>query len=150
MPCSDSAAQCASHHPATQECASMEGHASRGELTQRSPACLPAAGSPDLEEVERVPPTQPGGDEDELLQTTGRAGHGQDVRASGDGVAHPRGAAQPIQPTRAPGDSGLGVSPSGVGVMPSPTGVVQQGRWEFEVTEIKDGAISKVLINKIQ
>ena len=98
------------------------------ELTQRSPACLPAAGSPDLEEVERVPPTQPGGDEDELLQTTGRAGHGQDVRASGDGVAHPRGAAQPIQPTRAPGDSGLGVSPSGVGIMPSPTGVVQQGR----------------------
>ena len=75
----------------------------------------------------KVPPTQPGGDEDELLQTTGRAGHGQDVRASGDGVAHPRGAAQPIQPTRAPGDSGLGVSPSGVGVMPSPTGVVQQG-----------------------
>lgn len=99
-----------------------------GELTQRSPACLPAAGSPDLEEVERVPPTQPGGDENELLQTTGRAGHGQDVRASGDGVAHPRGAAQPIQPTRAPGDSGLGVSPSGVGIMPSPTGVVQQGR----------------------
>lgn len=48
-------------------------------LTQRSFASMPTAGTTNLEEVDWLPPAQPGGDEDELLQAAWRAGDGQDV-----------------------------------------------------------------------
>lgn len=43
------------------------------------PAGLPTIRASNREEVKQLPPTQFGGNENELLQTTGRTGHGQDV-----------------------------------------------------------------------
>ena len=73
-----------------------------------------------LEEVERLPPQESGGDQDELLQAPGRAGDGPHIRASGDRVACAGGLAQPIHATWVPHNGGgacCGVAASGVGVI---------------------------------
>lgn len=72
--------------------------------------------------MERLPPPKPGGDQDALLQTPGRAGDGQNVGASGCGVACAGGFTQPFHATGAP-DYGAcvgacyGVAASGVGAI---------------------------------
>ena len=82
-----------------------------------------------LEEVERLPPAQPSGDEDALLQAVGRTGDRAHVRAPGGGAAYPCRFAEPLQrdrpsSNRAGGCRGIG--PSGVGAMPSAIRFVQQ------------------------
>ena len=69
-----------SHHPATQERRALEkGEISGSEGAQRSSEDLPTPGLGVMEEVERLPPAQPGGDQDALLQAVGRAGDGAHV-----------------------------------------------------------------------
>ena len=78
------------------------------------------AGLAYLEEVERLPPQESGGDQDALLQAPGRAGDGPHIRASGDRVACAGGLAQPIHATWVPHNGGgacCGVAASGVGVI---------------------------------
>lgn len=64
--------------------ASASGHGAEGDLggggrAQRSIQGLSPAGARHLEEVERLPPPKPGGDQDALLQAPGRAGYGSHV-----------------------------------------------------------------------
>jgi len=77
--CGDSQTQRPGHHSPTQERPGVEEQPDGGRFTQRSLASVPTAGTTNLEEVDWLPPAQPGGDEDELLQAAGRAGDGQDV-----------------------------------------------------------------------
>src|SRR5574343_355843 len=87
---------------------------------------MPETGQTNLEAMERLSPAQSGGDQDELLQAAGRAGDGQDVRASGGGTAHSCGAAQPLQPAGPSCDGGRGVNASGVWGMASQIWFMQQ------------------------
>lgn len=114
------------HNPAAQERPGVEAEATGGERTQRSREGVPAAGQTDLEAMERLPPAQSGGDEDELLQAIGGEGDGQNVLASGGGAAHPCGAAQPLQPLGPSCDGGRRVSASGIWGMASQTWFMQQ------------------------
>ncbi|MFM2287309.1 MAG: hypothetical protein RL684_452 [Pseudomonadota bacterium] len=45
-------------------------------VSQRSGPCVRQTGPTPLEDVERLPPAQPGGDQDARLQAPGRVGHG--------------------------------------------------------------------------
>lgn len=87
---------------------------------QCSAARLPKAVVGYLEEVERLPPKKPGGDQHTLLQTPGRAGDRQHVRAPGDGFACVCGFVQPLYATWTPDNGacgGHGIAASGVGVI---------------------------------
>ncbi|GKT21016.1 hypothetical protein AVHM3334_03225 [Acidovorax sp. SUPP3334] len=68
---------------AAQERQAVERDSDGSGGAQRSPAGLPEAGGEPLQEVQRLPPKKPGGDQDALLQAPGRAGNGTHVRASG-------------------------------------------------------------------
>jgi hypothetical protein len=57
----------------------QEGHAQGLAGTQRSAQGLSQAGAQHLEEVERLPPQESGGDQDAWLQAPGRAGDGAHV-----------------------------------------------------------------------
>jgi hypothetical protein len=111
-------------------------------VSQRSGACVQPAGQTDLEDLERLPPAQPGGDQDALPQAPGRAGHGAHLRASGGGAACARGPAQPLRSDRPGADRAggrRGMSPSGVGVMASAGCFVQQSR---SAPERSEGSLS--------
>src|SRR5574343_1853483 len=97
---------------------------------------MPETGQTNLEAMERLSPAQSGGDQDELLQAAGRAGDGQDVRASGGGTAHSCGAAQPLQPAGPSCDGGRGVNASGVWGMASQIWFMQKRHLYKQVLEI--------------
>lgn len=102
-----------------------------------SPSVRTSASGPSIckKEVERVPPTQPCGDEDALLQALGRTGDRAHLRPPVCGTACPRGPAQSLQPDRPSSNSAgdcCGISPSGEGGMPSETRFVQQSPWKAD------------------
>jgi hypothetical protein len=109
--------------PQTDEAREIQSMIARHAATQVEDLRLQQAAQPrHLEEVERLPPAQPGGDEDALLQAAGRAGDCTHVRAPSRGTAYPRGPAQSIQPNRPSSNRAgccRGIGPTGVGVMPS-------------------------------
>ena len=69
---------------------------SRSEGAQRSGQGMPTPGLRALEEMEWLPPTQPGRDQDALLRAAGREGDGAHIRASVEAATG--GLAQPTHP----------------------------------------------------
>lgn len=82
-----------------------------------------------LEDLERLPPAQPGEDQDALLQAPGRAGRGAHLRAPSGGVAYSGGLAESVHLSWTASNrsrGGCGMNVSGAGVMPSKIRFVQQ------------------------
>src|SRR5471032_3192062 len=85
-----------------------------GDGAYDTKGCHAAPWSSDMEEMERLPAAQSGGNQDALLQAARRTGDGARFRPPGRRATSARRHPQSLHPTRHSNDGGHGITPPGV------------------------------------